>query len=509
MADEEALRPEDETTDDQIDETEEETGEDAKPSLQDKIKEALDVAVEDVGSLRRKLTITVPRTFIDEQLEEQYGELSREALVPGFRKGRAPRRLLEKRFGNEVGETLVQQLVGTGCLAAIEKADLKVLGDPMLWATEKEAATPTLLDFQEAMKLMQIPKDGDLVFSCEVEIRPEFELPELEKIPLTRPVIEVTDEMVTAQIDRFRSTQGHYEALAEDGQVALDDVITADLKMASEGTVLKEQKDIQLAARGQVLDGVVLEKLGETLVGARAGDVRTISGQIPDTYIKEELRGKQADFEISIRRIQRMVLPEMNEEFVKSLGFETQDELRDWIRKDIESRVGDQVRQGLAEQVRKYLLDNVPIDLPERMSERQVARVMYRRMVELYQQGVASDEVTKHIDALKTAAQNEVARELKLGFIMEKLSDQFDVEVTEGEVNSQIAWIAQRQGQRFDRVRDRLAKEGALDNLYLAIRDSKLVDLLIETAEITDSRGDAETGKPSAAAAGDTLADET
>jgi len=360
---------------------------------------------------------------------------------------------------------------------------------------------------------MQIPKDGDLVFSCEVEIRPEFELPELEKIPLTRPVIEVTDEMVTAQIDRFRSTQGHYEALAEDGQVASDDVITADLKMASEGTVLKEQKDIQLAARGQILDGVVLEKLGETLVGARAGEVRTISGQIPDTYIKEELRGKQADFELSIRRIQRMVLPEMNEEFVKSLGFETEDELRDWIRKDIESRVGDQVRQGLAEQVRKYLLDKVSIDLPERMSERQVARVMYRRMVELYQQGIASDEVTKHIDALKTAAQNEVVRELKLGFIMEKLSDEFDVEVTEGEVNSQIAWIAQRQGQRFDRVRDRLAKEGALDNLYLAIRDSKLVDLLIEKAEITDSRGGADTGKaadePSATAAGDTLADET
>ncbi len=519
MTDDEALRPEDEAIDEELDteeggETDGETSEDAeKPSLQEKIKEALDVAVEEIGSLRRKLVVTVPRAFIDEQLEEQYGELSREAAVPGFRKGRAPRRLLEKRFGSEIGETLVQQLVGTGLLAAIEKADLKVLGDPMLWATEKGATTPTLLDFQEAMKLMEIPKEGDLVFSCEVEIRPEFELPELEKIPLTKPVIEVTDEMVTAQIDNFRRSRGSLENLADDGQVAPDDLITGNLKMTSEGTIIKEQEDLQLAARGQVIDGVTLENLGEALTGARAGEVRTISGQIPDTYVKEELRGKQADFEITIRRIQRMVLPEMNEEYVKSLGFEDETELRDYVRQDIESRIGDQVRQGLAQQVREYLLEKVALDLPERLSGRQVARVMYRRMVELYQQGVSEDEVSKHIDALKTAAQNEAVRELKLGFIMEKLNEQFEVDVTEGEVNGQIAWIAQRQGLRFDRVRDRLAKEGGLDNLYLAIRDGKLINLLVEKAEITgkgpDDKTTDQSDEPSATAAGDTLADET
>ncbi len=502
----------DEVLDEQVDEVEEASGDDEggdeEKSLEDKLKEAVDVRVEDVGGLRKKLTITVPHGSISEQLDEQYGELRRDAMVPGFRKGRAPRRLLEKRFGNEVSETLVQKMVGTGYLAAIDKTELKVIGDPLIWVREKDAEREMLVDVQEAMDLIKLPDDEPLVFSCEVEVRPEFDLPEVEGIEIKKPVVTVSDEDVNVQINRIRARRGTYETLPDEA-VEPDDVVIADVKMSSGETLLKEQEAVRMAARPQVVDGVALEKLGEVLTGARAGEVRTVSGTISDDYVKADFRGQPADFEFKLREVQRLRMPELDDEFIHNLGFETEAELREWVRSEMESRLGEEIRRAMAGQVRKYLLDNTSLELPERVSERQAARVTVRRLVDLYQQGVPPAEAEKLTDELKASAREETARELKLFFIMEKLAEEFEVEVTEGEINGLIASIAQRQGQRFDRVRDELSKEGGLANLYLQIRDEKIIDQLIDKANVVESKPETDQADKTADDEADEFADET
>ncbi len=471
---------------DNVEEQDEQT-EEKEQSLQDKLKEVVDVQVEDLGGLRKKLTVTIPREALDEQLDEQYGQMRNEAVVPGFRKGRAPRRLLEKRFGSDVNSTLIQQMVGTGYLAAVEKADLKVIGDPMVWTRRKGAEGEELTDVQKAMETIELPKEGPLSFACEIEIRPEFEMPAIEGIPLEKPVVTVSDQDVDNQFKRFHMSRGTYEVIHEDGAVQTDDMLYVDLKMSCEGTVLKEQQMIRMAARGQVIDGVTLEKLGEVLAGAKAGETRATSGQISEDYVKAEFRGKQADFEFKVREIQRLKLPELTEEFFKGVGFESESDLREYIRKDLESRIGEQVRQAMAGQVYKYLEDKTSFELPPRLSERQADRVLIRHMVELYRQGMPQAEVEKRVDEIKTSSRELAAREMKRFFIMEKLAEQFeDIEVSEGEINNLIATIAYRQGRRFDRVRDELAKEGGLTNLYLQIRDEKLIGRLIDKAQVTE-----------------------
>lgn len=488
MADEEVL-----------DEEQEEgaAAEAAEPSLQDQLKEKIDIKVEDVGSLRKKLTVGVPKDFISERLNEQYGELRRDAAVPGFRKGRAPRRLLEKRFGSEVGDTLVQQLVSTGYMAAIEKTNLKVIGDPMVWIKEADGKGQTLVDVQKALDTIELPAEGDLSFSCEVEIRPEFDLPELENIPIQKPIVTVTDEDIDRQVERLRGLRGHYHAVP-DGKVQPDDVIMADITMTSGGTELKKEENVRLAARPQTLDGVAIDNLGEALKGAKVGDTRSVSGDIPDEYAKEEYRGKKAEFEIKVRDLQRLHLPEMNEEFIKSIGFESTKDLREYIKADLESRLSEQVTTAMRGQTMKYLLDNSKVQVPERLSERQSGRVLVRRMLDAYRQGLPPAEVEKHLDELKSGAHEDTIRDLKLFFIMEKLAEKNeDIEVSEAEINSVIAGIAQRQGRRFDRVRDELAKENGLVNIYMQLRDEKLIDLLIAKAKITEAKPeDMEAAKP-------------
>lgn len=507
MADEDI--PDQEIDDEVDDEQEEEAGEEGSKlaQLQNKLKESIDVRVEDIGSLRKKLTISIPRQSIQEMLDEQYRDLRRDAVVPGFRRGRAPRRLLEKRFGQEIGETLIQQMVTTGFLAAVDKTQIKVIGDPQICVPHDKTGEQELVDVQEAVGRIKLPDQGDMSFSCEVEIRPEFELPNTEGIEISRPVISFTDEDIQEHIERLRSYRGEYEP-QPDGQVQADDRVFVDMTMTCEGTTLQETQDLRLAARPQVVCDVSLENLGEILQGAKVGDTREATGRIGDEYAKVEFRGKEARFEFKIKRIERLRLPEVAE-VVEWFGLEDEKELADFVRKDMESRTQSQIHRAMLGQIQRYLVEKTTFDLPENLSARQAARVAAGRMIQLYQQGVPPADVDKRLDEIRVGAREEAVRELKLLFIMEKLAESISVDVSEAEVNALIASIARNQGARFDRVRDQLIKDGSIENLVYQIRDDKILEQLLVKAKVTDVESPQKGEKAEGARPEGQFADET
>jgi len=189
------------------------------------LKKVIGVKVTDAGVLRRMVSITVPRENLDKEFDKEYKELISDSIVPGFRRGRAPRRLVEKRFGRDVGASVQSRVVSNAYLAAIDKEELKVLGDPLLWVNVKDKSTDDeegqerLLDMAEGMSHMRLPEEGDLTFRCEVEIKPEFELPELDGIPIEKPVLKVTAEDVKTQIDRLRARRGSWAPVEEGDKV--------------------------------------------------------------------------------------------------------------------------------------------------------------------------------------------------------------------------------------------------------------------------------------------------
>ena len=479
MSEDEALAAEETESTPEVEEEEQD--------LESKLKKAVEVEVEEIGSLRRKVTVTIPRSLLDEQTAEQYAELSQSALVPGFRKGRAPHRLLEKRFGKEVGDQLKSQMLGSGYMAAIEKAGLKTVSDPMIWVGDEggDEGEQRLVSVGQALDDLLIPSEGNLSFACEVEVQPEFELPPLEKIPLRKPKLSITAADVQEHIDRLRGMRGTFEPAK--GKVKADDLVIGDVKMSVEGQVVEQQDNQQLAARGQQVFGVLLPELGKTLVGQKGGDTVSFEADIPDDYDKTEFRGKKACFEILMHEIKRLVLPPLDQEFLSSIGFESAPDLKAWVKNDLESRLSETLQQGLRNQVYKHLLGSTELDLPEGMSSRQTDRVVMRRVLELRRKGVPDAEINKHIDEMRTSAKDEAAEQLKLSFIMGKIAEEREIQVTEEEVNTQIAQIAARYNRRFDRVRDDLSKGDGLSSLYLHIRDEKIIDALIAEAEITET----------------------
>jgi trigger factor len=446
-----------ESTEQQEEQTEQETP----------LKDRISVDVEDAGTLRKKVKVTVPREVISERLDKQFKELRGEAALPGFRKGHAPRVLIEKRFGKDVTDEVRTAIVAESYDAAVEKESLDVLGQPDL-----------------DPKTIELPTEGNLEFSCEVEIKPQFELPSIEGIEVKKPKIEVSDEDVTREIDRFRALRGTFQATNE--PIKADDMIVGDVVVTAEGQEVSKQEGQSMHARARVFEGMAFENFGDVIVGAKPGDTRTVEGTLPDDYEKQELRGKKATVAVTVKEVKRMVLPEMNAELLSGMGFESEEEMRKFIRERLTGRLDQEVQRAMRTQVEQYLLENVKFDLPEKLSGRQTERAVMRRVLQMRNQGVPDAEISKHMDDLRVRVQEQTRNDLKLFFVMNKIAEQLEVDVTEGELNARIAQIAQAYGRRFDRIRDDMMKDGSIESLVLEIRDAKVVDKIIEKAKITE-----------------------
>ncbi len=463
------------------------------------LKEAISVDKEDIGSLRLKLTVTIPSDLLDKRRHDQFAELKRDADVPGFRKGHAPLRLVEKRFASEVGDQVKRQLLGGGYLAAVEKEDLKPLGDPLYWVTVCEervddAGTPQrvetekLLSVEDALEHFSMPKEGPLTFACELELKPEFELPELAAIPVKRPKVAIEDEDIEQEIQRLLTWRGTFIPV-EDGAIEADDMMYADYRMLVDGETIESEENADLAARDLRLKGVPLEGFGDTLSGKKIGDCVTHEATVPDDHENISLRGKTAQFQVTIREVKRLALPDLDEEFLTAAGFESEETLRETIRLSLESRLDATLKDAMRSQVGQYLLDSTKLDIPEGLSQRQTDRSVARRMIEMYQAGMPEAEVQKQMDDLRASAQAQAVSDLKLFFILERIAEDRNVEVGEEQINGAIAQMARQANKRFDRIRDELSKGDGLFVLYNKLRDQQVLDDLLNEAEITETKG--------------------
>jgi trigger factor len=466
MADEEkaeALK-EEETTDLKEPEQPEAQKEEESPELKDI------VTIEQAGPCKKKVTIEIVQEKIKKAIDKQYEELGKEALVPGFRKGRAPRRLLEKRFGKETTEQIKLTLLADASKSAIEDNELQTLGEPDI-------------DFEK----IELPAEGSLKFDFEVEVRPEFDLPQLEGIPVTRTKLEVTDEQIDREIEQIQRWSGVWTP-REEGSVELEDQIIADAVLKTEG-IEEEQKldNVEIHVRQNGFVGAIpVEKLDELLVGAKTGETKQTSVDVPKTFFR--YRGKKVDIRISIKDIKWLKPAELDENFLKRYEVEDEDDLREKIHDTLHSRLEAQGRTEMTEQIYKYLLDKTEFDLPMDVVAEQAHSVLQRQYTNLLMRGLSREQIDEQIEQLKAGSEQQAQQQLKTFFIMDKVADKLEIEVTDEEINGHIAQLAMQRGQRPERMREDMERNGSLAQFSLEVRQDKCIAKLLETALITEKK---------------------
>lgn len=427
------------------------------------------VIIEDAGPGAKKVSIEIPRDRIQKAMEQQFKELRQQATIPGFRPGHAPQKLIEKRFQTDVKDQVRRQLVSESYQQAVEKNKLQVIGEP---------------DFDDPDKI-QLPEEGSLTYSFQVEVQPEFTLPDIANLKVRRPKVDISDENVEQAMSNLREQQGTLVPI-EDRGVEPQDYLTADVHVKVDGNVIAHAHDSQIVARPGRVAGVQVDDLDKQLAGMKIGEKRTIKITGPDNHANEAMRGKEAEVEFELKDIKRLELAEVTPEFLAELGFENDADLRDALRVQMEEKIRYDVQQAMREQVNKYLLDNVQLDLPSKLSDRQADRVVSRRAIDLMMRGVPRDQVEAGVEQLRHGAKDEAARELKLFFILQKIANDMGVDVDEAELNGRIAMVAAQRGRRPEKMKQEMAKDGTLANLYVQMREQKAIDQLLEKAQVEE-----------------------
>ena len=428
------------------------------------------VTIEEAGPCRKKVVVEVPEETIKGATDEQYETLRKEALVPGFRKGRAPRRLLERRFGKETSEQIKLKLLAEASEAAIKDNELNVLGEPDI-------------DFEK----MELPETGPMKFDFEVEVRPEFELPELEGIAVEKTRLQVTDEQIDRDVEQRLKWSGAWTP-RHDEPVQLDDQIIADAVLKVEDVEEEDKRDnIEIYVRPSgFVAGIPVEKLDELLVGAKSGDTRQTTVEVPKTYFREEYRGRKVDVEVQVKDVKWLKPAALNEDFFKRFNVEDENELRENIRDVLHGQLEQQAREQMSEQIHKYLLDNTSFELPLDVVADHSATLLKRQYVNLLMRGLPREQVDEHMEQLRASSEEQAKEQLRTFFVMDKVAEKLEIEVSDEEVNGHIAQLAIKRGQRPERLREEMTRDGSLEQFRLQVREQKCIAKVLESARISE-----------------------
>jgi trigger factor len=457
------------------------------------------VVVEHVGPARKRLRITIPASVVDAGLKDAYSSARAEAQVPGFRRGTAPIALIEKRFGAAIVEDLRRKLLSEAYGKALHDHKLQPISDPEV---DEKAGDP------------EVRRGTPLAVTLDVEIVPDITLPALEDVEVRRPVTDIPEKLVDAEVRalgyRF-GTPGRIDgpfqpldrmvgrAVVRVKGAAKDPYFEADECMV----VVPDAED---AGKGQVL-GLMFDDLGPKLGGRKVGDAIALSTKGPAAHEREELRNADITVEFTPSQAER-IEPSTPESVATTLGLGSIENLRQQVRMTLESRRDQEQRSAMREQAAEWLEGKVSFELPEKMSGAQVARNLEMARMQFLSQGLESEQVEHRLAEIRGASEADTRRRLKVFFILAKLAQDLGIEVGEGEVNGQVAQMARSRGMRPDQMRAELQQSGRLNELALSIREAKVLDRVLSKAKVTDIKAEewnalvAERQKAAAKAAG-------
>lgn len=440
---------------------------DSVPSVEvegeEKRKLELDVQITDVGPCKKHLKIAIAHAEIERQFDASLGTMKKEAAVPGFRPGRAPRQLVEKRFRKQVAE----QVKSTLLMTALEQLGEDYKLNPI--------TQPTL-----DVSAVELPDEGPMRFEMDVEVRPEFAVPAYKALTINRPSKTITDADVDTQLTQFLERHAQLVPKLEGGAV-LGDFVTADLQFHHEGQTLNEAKEIQFRLQPELRfqDGSVPD-LAAALTGVKPGEARETDAKIGSGSPDPNLRGKTIRVSFQVHDLKSLRLPEVNKAFLSTIGFDTADQLREALRSILGRRHAAQQRQAIRRDVMSKLIDQTPFELPAELVSRQEKSTLRRLVLELKEEGLSEAEIRAREAEIRANAHEATLQSLKEFFVLAKIAEAEDITVEEEDLEDEIEILATRSDESPRRVRSRIEKDGLTDVLASQILERKTLDRILE-----------------------------
>ncbi len=430
----------------------------------------LDISIDKVSTCQRRVKVTIPREDITRYQEEALGELVPTALLPGFRPGRAPRRLVGSRFKTELSEQIRSKLLTAAMTQVSEQQKLAPISEPEL-----------------DVAAVLLPDDGPMTFEFSIEVRPEFELPKWKGLAITRPAREITAADVDEALGNLLAERGRF--VPHDGPPSVGDLIVADLRVLDGDRQLSAATEAEIVVRPKLsFADAELPEFDRLLKKAKAGSTVTATVRVSDEAAVEELRAKDVTVEIKVLEVKKHELPEMTPGLLEELGgFESEDALKALVRKQLEGQLEWHRRRQVRQQVAKALTASADWELPPDLLKRQAQRELERAILELRRSGFDDDAIRRHVNELRQSVLASTARALKEHFILERIAEEEGIADTAADYDEEIRAIAAQSGESPRRVRAGLERRGLMDVLRNQIIERKTIEQITSQASFKDT----------------------
>jgi trigger factor len=428
------------------------------------------VEIKDVGPCKKHIKVTVERKDIDERFGEKFSELVSEATVSGFRPGKAPRKVVERRFRREVGDQVKSEVLLASLQQLAEDHDIAPLSHP---------------DIDPGA--IEMPDQGPLVYEFEVEVRPQFDLPNYKGLKLKRLVHTFTDEDVAQEERRLLAPHGQVVPKPQ-GDAQIGDILTADVATRDGVRIISTIKEAQFRVDKKLaFKDAVAPRFAEQVKGANAGDKRAVDIEVSTAAADPNLRGKTVQATFDIKDVKTLRLPELTHEFLHTFSVHSADELHELIRVVLQRRLEYTQRQSAREQVLAQIAAASTWELPQDLLMRQARTAMARRIMEMRSDGISEEEIAQRQRLLQQDVLRSTELALKEHFVLQKIAEQEKIEISDDDLSEEIERLADQADESPRRVRARLEKEDLLDALAAEMIERKSLDLILDSAEYEDA----------------------
>jgi trigger factor len=429
----------------------------------------VNVTVENLAPCRKLLRVEVDAKAVEEAFDATTRDFQKQAALPGFRPGKAPRELILKKFEKDIQDEVKRKLIGDAYRQAVDEKKLDVLGQP---------------DIEE----IQFGRGQPLQFAATIETAPEFQLPEYKGIPVRREARTVADADVERAINLLREQRVSFATVTRAAQtgdiVVVNYTGTCDGKPLTEiaptARGLTEQKNFWIELRA----GGFIPGFAEQLLGAQAGDKRTVIVDFPADFVTKDLAGRKGVYEVEVVEVKEKVLPPLDDAFARSLDAENLEKLRAGVRRDLENELQYKQSKDTRNQILRGLLSRVTFDLPEGSVARETRHVVYELVQENAKRGVSRETIEKEKDAIYAAAAGSAKERVKLAFLIQRIAEKEDIKVSQEEILRRVQTLAtlyQIPPRQF--LKD-LQKRNGLIEIYDQIAHEKVLEFLENNAKI-------------------------
>jgi len=425
---------------------------------------AAEVKIEEINSVKKKLSLEIPWSEVKKELDEAYGVIGKKAKVKGFRPGKTPRKILEMHYKSQAEEEAISNLVSKSYSKALETNEIMAVSQPVI--------------DQKGIKT-----NKDFIYSATVEIQPVFEPEDYTGIEVEKEELEITDSDVETRLEQLRQMYGTIESIEEDREVIEGDFVSIDFEGKVDGEFRKE-----LSSENYLLEigsRKFVPGFEEQLIGAQKGESREVQVTFPDEYQNKDFAGKESLFSVTVKDIREKKVPDLDENFIKNFEtYETLEDLKKDIRKSLIEENESRIKSDLRNNIIIKLLDNNEFEVPSTFVNRQIYYMIMDAQQRMIRNGMPPEKATEISVNLHDRFEGDATRMVKTSLLLDKISEKESITVDEKEVEERLKELAHNYAQDYESLRANYEKNNLIDRLKDEILEQKTLNFLEEKADI-------------------------